>query len=142
MTDAELVLESTVDFARLHDDFQATGERVKAHLEALLEAAKIKFHFVTMRVKDPVSYEKKLAREPSRAPEDVVGVRVILYFQEDVMPVLTIVRQALDVDESTVVNKALLLRPREFGYRSVQVVGREWPPAPRGLSRIGTVSHV
>ena len=110
-------------------EFDAVSKGVAAMLSSRLKAVDINVHSVTARVKDRESYRRKLQRDPRRRIEDLVGIRVITYFREDIRSVEDVVRGVLDVDDGTYVNKAGLLAPGAFGYRSLQFVGRV-PPLP------------
>ncbi|MEQ6896561.1 hypothetical protein [Microbacterium sp. KR10-403] len=98
-------------------------QRIRTALEA---DPRIRLHDVSARVKDRSSLERKLLKKVEKDPmmhiEDVIGVRIITYFRDDAPRVEDIVRRILDVHEGSYVNKADMLRDREFGYRSIQFV--------------------
>jgi ppGpp synthetase/RelA/SpoT-type nucleotidyltranferase len=108
-------------------ELRACGEAKRAELAALLAAeAGLKTHSVTMRLKSRASLAMKLARPDRRydslwAVTDLVGLRVIVYFEHDVECVAGIIESKFDVDFARSIDK----RRRDattFGYRSLHYV--------------------
>jgi len=112
--------------------FDAMGARMHLHLEALLERGGVKVHDVTYRLKAEGSLMNKLAR-PERTYQrleeitDLVGLRVITFFEDSIEEVARWVEQGFRVDIDRSVDKRSLHDPSTFGYRSLHYVCR--PPA-------------
>ena len=118
-----------------HAEIVALREAAVGHLNALLQGAGLNIHHVTGRVKKPASLADKLRRKPGRyaALEDVtdlVGVRIITYFESDVNVVSRLVESAYDVDWNHSVDKSKRHDPDRFGYMGVHYVVRATPQLP------------
>ncbi len=78
------------------------------------------------RVKNFESFYEKIDRkeyeEPFQQTEDLVGVRVILYFPQDIEKVITIIKSQFDVEQFE--DKSDRLKTNEFGYRSHHCIVR------------------
>jgi ppGpp synthetase/RelA/SpoT-type nucleotidyltranferase len=108
---------------------RARGEALQAEVAALLASIEgLKVHSVTLRLKSRESLTHKLGR-PDRsyrslwAITDLVGVRVIVYFEEAVERIGQLVESNLAVDFAHSIDK----RRRDattFGYRSLHYVCR------------------
>ncbi len=109
------------------DCMRARGEALRSELISLLrDHDSVKAHSVTLRLKERSSLAHKLVR-PDRTYEslwsvtDLVGLRVIVYFEEDVDHVGRLIEAHLPVDFAHSIDK----RHREassFGYRSLHYV--------------------
>jgi len=124
ISDESLILRRLEEFDKYSLDFEESARSVAAELERRLKSAGIRVHSVSSRVKSRKSFESKLRRNPRRTILDVVGVRVITQYRDDVRDVEQLVRNALIVEEGTYVDKAEMLESDAFGYKSVQFVGR------------------
>lgn len=117
--------------ARL-DDYEALRTVATAHLARLVQEADIKTHHITGRVKKPASLADKLRRKVGRYQvlsdvTDLVGLRVITYFESDVAAVSRLVESCWDVDWDHSIDKSKVHDPDRFGYMGVHYVVR--PPA-------------
>ncbi len=110
-----------------YDTRKGLLDQLKAKIEALipelLKGEGINPHRVSARVKDRESLEKKLFRPHSPCKKlddvpDVIGVRIITYFEDDVEPIAKLIESEFDVDDDQSENKADLLDPDRFGYLS------------------------
>jgi putative GTP pyrophosphokinase len=108
---------------------RARGERMRAELSAVLAIAPaLKIHSVELRLKSRASLAHKLAR-PDRDylglwdVTDLIGLRVITYFEDAVDRVGELLERHLPVDLGSSIDK----RRRDvgaFGYRSLHYVCR------------------
>jgi ppGpp synthetase/RelA/SpoT-type nucleotidyltranferase len=108
---------------------RARGEALQAEVAALLASTEgLKVHSVTLRLKSRESLAHKLGR-PDRSYRslwsitDLVGVRVIVYFEEAVERIGQLLESNLAVDFAHSIDK----RRRDattFGYRSLHYVCR------------------
>lgn len=94
----------------------------------ILEGGDFSIHAVTGRAKSVDSVWAKLRekgyRKPSRQLTDAVGVRIITFYQDDVDKVVHRLRPVLTIDRRRSVDKRRDLGLRNFGYRSVHLIGR------------------
>jgi ppGpp synthetase/RelA/SpoT-type nucleotidyltranferase len=89
-----------------------------------LKAAGLQHFRVETRVKTRESFEKKLRKDPRRKIEDIIGVRVLVFFRSDLVLAEEVLQRMLIFASGSYVDKADLLPDREFGYRSIQFIGR------------------
>src|SRR5689334_15258469 len=105
----------------------ARGEVMCRDVAAWLVDAGIKVHSVTARVKDHASLARKLAR-PDRCYgalwdiTDLLGLRVITYFEDDVDRVGRVLEGRLSIDLTRSIDKRKHAEPGRFGYRSLHYV--------------------
>jgi putative GTP pyrophosphokinase len=81
---------------------------------------------VDSRTKDPDSLRQKLLRKKTYASlhdiTDLCGIRIITYLPEDVDEVCRIIEEEFNVDTDNSVDKANVLDPDQFGYKSVHYI--------------------
>lgn len=108
------------------------GEYLKRLFKILLEDGAIQVHRIDYRVKEKNSTQLKLAR-PRKGPgdtgprtldtlTDLLGLRIITYFTEDVDRVADIVTSQFRIDDENSVDKRAILDPDRFGYLSLHYV--------------------
>lgn len=108
----------------LFRDFQRNCERLIAEL---LRLEAIEVHSVTSRVKERSTLAEKLGREGkqyARLEEitDVVGIRVITHYEDEVDVVGRIIEREFSVDLENSTDKRKVLDPDRFGYLSLHYV--------------------
>ncbi|WP_291424572.1 GTP pyrophosphokinase family protein [Deinococcus sp.] len=113
-------------------DYEALRAAAVAHIAQLLQQAGLKIHHITGRVKKPHSLADKLRRKLGRYTEladvtDLVGVRVITYFESDVQVVSRLVEAAYEIDWNNSIDKSKMHDPDRFGYMGVHYVVRSGP---------------
>ncbi|WBM79856.1 hypothetical protein KIV56_17060 [Cryobacterium breve] len=134
-TKAALV-ESILDhYDRTLTTYQALREDLQKSVPTRLLDAGLKYFRVEARVKERDSLKAKLIKDPTRPVDDVVGVRVMVFFRSDIPWVEQVLWKMLVLDEGSYVDKADLLTDDGFGYRSVQFVGST---KPRGWDSVVT----
>ncbi|MBX3210027.1 MAG: hypothetical protein KF764_33665 [Labilithrix sp.] len=126
---------------------RARGEALAAEVAALLASdPTLKVHSVTLRLKSRESLAQKLAR-PDRSYRDLwtitdlIGIRVIMYFEDAVDRVGQLVEAGLPVDFGHSTDKRRR-EPTEFGYRSLHYVcriGGDLPESARFEIQVRTV---
>lgn len=104
----------------------ARGRELEAEIASLTRRAAIKVQSVTSRIKDRESLARKLARPDRRYPDlwtvtDLIGIRVVTYFADDVDRVGALIEAELAVDFEHSIDKRRQ-RVTEFGYRSLHYV--------------------
>ncbi|GAA5531904.1 GTP pyrophosphokinase family protein [Deinococcus aluminii] len=113
-------------------EYERLRDAVVAHVTDLLKAAGLNIHHVTGRVKRPASLADKLRRKPGRYHTlddvtDLVGVRVITYFANDVNVVARLMEEHHVVDWDNSIDKSKMHDPDRFGYLGVHYVLRAEP---------------
>ncbi|WP_225429932.1 GTP pyrophosphokinase [Deinococcus detaillensis] len=112
-----------------HGDYLALREDAMRLIEGLIEGAGIKIHHLTSRIKTPGSLAEKMRRKPGRYAQlsditDLVGVRIITYFEQDVAAVSRALEAVFDIDWDNSVDKSKFHDPDRFGYMGVHYVMR------------------
>ncbi|WNM40258.1 hypothetical protein RMN56_02505 [Micromonospora halotolerans] len=108
--------------------YEAFSLRLQSLIIDLLEDAKIDVIQVEARAKDVDSFVEKIGRKgakyenPIEEITDLVGLRIITYYLEDVVRVGEILKAQFVIDESNSVDKAAGFDPDRFGYTSVHYV--------------------
>lgn len=129
MNDEQLIASKLAHFDEGKAEYKAEKRRLVKALKTRFKADGILFHQIKGRVKKRDSLEEKLHKNASGPIHDFVGVRIILFFSEDIAWAENLVREVVEVNETTYVNKSHLLDNSSFGYKSVQFVAT-LPPAP------------
>ena len=96
-------------------------------LQEELNNAGIRVMQVAHRIKTRESVAEKMERKPDKytSPKkmtDLLGVRIICYFNDQVDQIAEIVREKLVVDPENSVDKRKLLDPTAFGYLSLHFI--------------------
>lgn len=110
-------------------EYEALRDAAVAHTTRLLNDAGLNIHHITGRVKKPASLADKLRRKPGRYRQladvtDLVGLRVITYFESDVAAVSHLLEEHFSVDWGNSVDKSKMHDPDRFGYMGVHYVLR------------------
>lgn len=108
----------------LFGDFKTSCERLVAEL---LRLEQIPVHSVHARVKERPKLHEKLEREGKsyrflKDITDIVGVRVITHFEDEVDNIGKLIEREFIVDVDKSVDKRKLLDPDRFGYLSLHYI--------------------
>ena len=118
-----IILEQYDERIRTYSRF---AEDVEHQVRSLLDASQITCNSITHRVKNRYSLAEKIERKNKYKSideiTDIVGVRVITYYSEDVDRVASIIESEFDVDHDNSIDKREALEPEKFGYCSVHYV--------------------
>lgn len=95
-------------------------------ITSLLEQKNIKVHQVQTRVKDRSSLESKIVRKSNKYKAlnditDIVGVRIITYFDDEVDKIATMIEEEFVIDQDNSIDKRKI-DDDKFGYRSLHYV--------------------
>ncbi len=99
------------------------GPVVVSLLKELLRASTIRVHSVDHRVKKQADLRRKLSEkgtsyESLSDVHDLLGVRIITFFPDEVDLVADLVEKQFEIDPENSVDKRALLDPDRFGYLS------------------------
>jgi putative GTP pyrophosphokinase len=103
-------------------------DRLKELITELLRINDVKIHLIEARTKTVESFSEKIRRpgksyqNPLDELSDLSGIRVIVYYQDDVENVAKILSQELKVVESEVSHQPSKYSPDQFGYISLHYV--------------------
>jgi ppGpp synthetase/RelA/SpoT-type nucleotidyltranferase len=120
----EKVLAEYDDRLVLHERFAATCEGL---IRQLLRSENLRVHSVASRVKERSHLAEKLSRfgkEYATLSDvtDVVGVRVITHFEDEVDRIAGVVQREFLVDPDKSIDKRKALDPDRFGYISLHSI--------------------
>jgi ppGpp synthetase/RelA/SpoT-type nucleotidyltranferase len=106
-------------------EFRLVLERL---IQVLLEAGGIRVHSVTSRVKSKNSVMRKLER-PGKERDinsltDLLGVRIITYFRDEVDAVAKLIEREFLIDPENSIDKRNVLDPDRFGYLSLHHIAQ------------------
>jgi GTP pyrophosphokinase len=108
--------------------FESCVAKLEGLIRDLLDGAGIDVVAVEARAKHPESFERKVDAKgagyerPLEDITDLIGVRVIAYYLEDVVRISEIIEKEFVVDEENSIDKLDDLASNGFGYRSVHYV--------------------
>lgn len=95
----------------------------------LFEEKQIRIHSITSRTKSRESLQQKLNISIENYNNlddipDLVGIRIISYFEDEVDKIAQLITEEFDIDSSKSSDKKDLLDPEKFGYLSLHCVGK------------------
>lgn len=109
----------------LYEDY---NEKIKILIKSLIDENDIKYQFIESRTKSIASFKEKIIRKdnkysnPLEEITDLVGIRIIVYYQDDVDKIEEIIKKEFIIDPENSIDKGKLLKTNEFGYQSVHYV--------------------
>ena len=120
----EMILQEYRDYQPI---FKRLDELVYNHLSRTLQEQGIYVTSIEHRIKQEASLAGKLMRKGHKYTDinsltDIVGVRIITFYTDDVDKVAAIVKRALDVDWKESVDKRKLHDLDSFGYNSLHYI--------------------
>lgn len=132
MGDHPLDLHCTMlleDYRGLLPTYSLLKQVIMQQLHALLQDTGIELTSFESRIKDETSLIGKLERKGSKYQvitdiTDIVGARVIAYYNEDVDRIASIVEQSFDIDWANSVDKRKSHQFDSFGYNSLHYICR------------------
>lgn len=135
------------DILSQYKDIKPKFERLRTNIESVLEQMinerKIPIFAIESRLKDEESLSSKVIRKSYTSPldeiDDLCGIRVICYYQEDISNICSIIEQEFEVLQRE--NKKESLDDNQFGYSSYHYVVKlkeNWlsHPNARGLNNL------
>ncbi len=116
------------DYRDKLETYQAFAERFKELLRELLKTSDIKIHFIESRAKTPESFAEKLSRpgkqykDPFTELPDIVGVRIVLYYLDDIPKVGALLANEFSIIEEERGHLPESYAADQFGYLSMHYV--------------------
>ncbi len=99
---------------------------IKSLINTLLTSENIIAHTVSSRVKEKESLSKKIDKKDKYTKlnevTDIVGIRIITHYSDDVDKVATLLEKEFDIDDENSIDKREMLDPDRFGYLSLHYV--------------------
>ena len=111
---------------------ETCGNKIQGLLRELLDAKEIEYHEVTCRIKDEESLIKKIKGKDKYNNKynkladitDIIGLRVITYYSDDIDKVAKLIEENFEVDEKNSIDKRKVLEPEKFGYLSLHYIAK------------------
>lgn len=115
-------------YQRRYRQFQRKADLLRDVVSEIARGTGALVHATTARAKTPESVRSKLRRKHYRNPDsqftDLIGVRVITIYSDDVDLVVARIREDMIINKRDSVDERVLLGLRDFGYRSVHLIAR------------------
>jgi len=118
-----------VEFTAKQADYGLLEDKVHTLLSELLHEH-VRYYLIDGRVKDPLSLLTKIQQKQYETLDDItdlLGLRIITYFPDDVEKVRNIIEREFTLDLDNCVDKRLNDNPAEFGYSSLHLIATLHP---------------
>ncbi len=114
-------------YTELRPQYQTFSTKINSLIEELLRSAGIHVHLIESRTKEFDSFKEKLKRKKEAYHSlsdmtDLSGLRVIVYYPEDIEKVIKLIRSEFEIDEKNSIVKGDEFNSNEFGYKSFHIV--------------------
>lgn len=114
------------EYQRNYPFYESFAARIGVLLPELLEDANLPLAHIEHRAKRVDRFLDKIDRkgfsDPFNEIKDIVGARIIVYYNDDVLKVADLIRAEFEVDPDHSHDKVEELGVDEFGYRSFHLV--------------------
>ena len=115
------------EYRQRFPEYQAFAARLHFLLDTLLKGDGVHLDHVESRVKTLESFlrkieQKKYHHAPFEKIKDLVGLRVVVYYQDEAQRVRSLVEREFTVDEDHSVDKTTSQEADRFGYRSLHLI--------------------
>ena len=123
MNDQNKILDEFLTKTKLFNGFK---DKTYSLINDLLYVNKIQAHQITCRVKNKESLLSKIERKKHKYSflndiTDIIGIRIITYFEDDVDKIAKIIENEFEIDRKNSVDRREL-EADKFGYRSLHYV--------------------
>ncbi|MFE9248698.1 GTP pyrophosphokinase family protein [Streptomyces sp. NPDC007088] len=121
--------EKANDYEEFAEPLRSYAPALESLMRELLLSRGIQIHYVRSRVKAKASTIRKL-EDPAKNYTgisdltDMLGVRIVTYFPDDVDRVADVIEREFEIDEENSIDKRALLDPDRFGYLSLHFIAR------------------
>ncbi|WMT17003.1 GTP pyrophosphokinase [Serratia fonticola] len=113
-------------FDEKKSSYDSFATSLKSLLNNLLLNNDMSVHSIESRVKERSSLELKIARKEKykaiNEVTDIVGVRIITHYSDDVDKVASIIEREFSIDQNNSIDKRASLEPDRFGYLSLHYI--------------------
>ncbi|WP_161627506.1 GTP pyrophosphokinase [Pseudogulbenkiania ferrooxidans] len=114
------------DFDSSSKRLERLAEKIKNLTIGLIEESGLPYHSISARVKNRSSLEKKIVKKEKYSYlheiTDVIGIRIISYFEDDTIKISTLIENEFSIDKKNSIDKITNLEPTQFGYRSIHYI--------------------
>lgn len=114
------------DFDLNKERYESFSKTLRSLLNSLILNDGVNVHSISSRVKNRKSLEKKIISKGSYSHiddiTDVIGIRIITHFADEVDIIAQIIEGEFKVDRANSIDKRATLEPDRFGYLSLHYV--------------------
>lgn len=114
------------EFEKELKQYENFCDKMDILLKELLEQENISYHSIENRVKEKNSLSRKIdgKNKYQHLSEitDIVGLRIISYFETDVEKIVALLSKEFKIDEVNSIDKKKILDPDRFGYLSYHII--------------------
>lgn len=117
-------------YRSLYTQYVTSAKRFEGLLSQLLQSERMRIHFLESRAKSVDSFAAKIARpgksytNPLVELPDIIGVRIVLYYLDDVIRLGELLKREFQVIEEESSHQPKGYLPDQFGYLSMHYVVR------------------
>lgn len=129
-------MDFTEEYRKVEPHYRAFSKRLHSLLTELLYENNIKYSTIEYRTKTVESFSEKITRDgksyidPINEITDLSGLRIILYYLDDLPKVRTLIENEFNVDEKNSKDNKDILDFDQFGYLSIhEIVSLKEPRA-------------
>lgn len=120
----EIVKNILDEYDEKKDELDKCKEELQKKLDNIMK--NVQHHDISIRIKKRSSLENKIRNKDKYSSlkdiTDIIGIRVITYFEEDIDIVDKIICREFEIDEKNSVDKRVSKSPESFGYSSLHRV--------------------
>ena len=131
LPEASTVTSLIADFEKRLPIYSNFAERLAQLVKVLTEEHEDKIHSITKRVKSVKSLEGKIRSKQKYSNldqiTDIVALRVITLYEEDVSVIAKIIEKNFTIDSNNSADKGKELAANQFGYKSVHYIAKLGP---------------
>jgi len=114
-------------FLSKKEDYEKLGELLHHLIDNLLDESGAHIHTISHRIKEENSLMSKILNKGEKYASlnditDILGIRIISYFEDDVKNISEIIKTEFKVDDKNSEDKIGKLDYNQFGYRSVHYI--------------------
>jgi putative GTP pyrophosphokinase len=124
----EMLDNLDAEYDAMVEPLKPFGAALERLTKDLLEDSGIRAHSVAHRIKRKDSTVRKLEKSDTKRPlaslTDLLGLRIITYFRDEVDTVARVIEREFVIDEKNSVDKRAVLDPDRFGYLSLHYVAQ------------------
>ena len=116
------------EYKNLRPKYESFTKTLEDTIEKLLNIDKISFSHIESRTKTIESFKNKISRDgknydnPIKEITDLSGIRIIIFSNNDILPVEKIIKDEFDIDEKNSCDKSKQLQLNQFGYLSNHLI--------------------
>lgn len=116
------------EYKEQHNNLENKVQRIETLISQIINSSSIKIHFIESRAKSISSYIEKINRpnknysNPIDEITDILGIRIVLYYQDDIPKICNLLKKEFNVIEEELNHQQDKYSVDTFGYLSVHLI--------------------